>query len=407
MFLGGDCDDARLPSFRLITSGGRGTGGRGHRRAQRVPPQEEVWPRAHAQALPVQALRAPVIELASVLHHELEVLLVHPHRRHLLVWHGLWPCLAVDHEDRPRRRASFRIGDSKTIVPGLGEQLHLGGLVEGRVALPVDLRLEQHRPVRQEVLVRPGELILTCEPTHCATALGGLEVLAGARRRDCRDGRAGRELDDGRLRSRCLTGRSGVGRLQHIRRAGAGVRRGALTHKRAAFPRLGRLQRIDRQVQGCALLGCDVILLREEDPLAPADLLDDPRLEPRPDATFRRAEYERGEGEARGLKVVGVEREGERGVDALLQELGRGAPIEEDTKLAAVLGGVVLVQHDDGEARLLGREQLLAQLGPRLAEVGLGCATGCSGVKQGARVCEKGWMGGGGEGVDGGGEGVE
>ena len=109
-------------------------------------------------------------------------------------------------------------------------------------------------------------------------------------------------------------------------------------------------------------------------------LVDDPRLEASRRADLRRAECERGEGDARSLELAGVEREGERAVDALLHEVARGAPVEEYAKLAAVLGGVVLMQHENGEARPLGREQLLAQLGTRLPEESLACATGCSGV---------------------------
>eukprot|EP00964_Phaeocystis_antarctica_P036179 scaffold20665_cov59-Phaeocystis_antarctica.AAC.3 len=69
----------------------------------------------------------------------------------------------------------------------------------------------------------------------------------------------------------------------------------------------------------------------------------DPRLEVNPRADLRRAECERGEGDARSLELAGVEREGERAIDTLLHEVARGAPVEEDAKLAAVLGGVVLV----------------------------------------------------------------
>jgi len=97
----------------------------------------------------------------------------------------------------------------------------------------------------------------------------------------------------------------------------------------------------------------------------------DPRLEARQRVALRRAEGERGDGDARRLEFAGVECQGERGVDPLLHELGRGAPVEEDAELAAVLGGVVLVQHEYGEACSLGGDQLPAQLGPRLAEEGV------------------------------------
>ena len=61
---------------------------------------------------------------------------------------------------------------------------------------------------------------------------------------------------------------------------------------------------------------------------------------------------------------------------ACLHELAWGAPIEEHSKLAAMLGGVVLVKHQDAEVLLLRRQQLLRQPGARLAEVGLACVKG-------------------------------
>eukprot|EP00964_Phaeocystis_antarctica_P092835 scaffold59778_cov60-Phaeocystis_antarctica.AAC.2 len=87
---------------------------------QRVPPLVELGSRVHAQ---VQALQARRV-LPSVIHNELEGSLIHPHRRHLLVRHGL----TVDHDDRPRWRASISV--RRAVVPGRGEQLHFGRLVK-------------------------------------------------------------------------------------------------------------------------------------------------------------------------------------------------------------------------------------------------------------------------------------
>eukprot|EP00964_Phaeocystis_antarctica_P009705 scaffold5290_cov63-Phaeocystis_antarctica.AAC.1 len=77
------------------------------------------------------------------------------------------------------------------------------------------------------------------------------------------------------------------------------------------------------------------------------------------------------EGNAHGLVRAGEERYGQGLVDAALQQRSGRAPVEVNTKVAASLVQVILVQHQYAAARPLCCQQLGAKPLPCVSQIGL------------------------------------